>query len=564
MSEAAQAAPITRAGARPPAEFFSPWLRGAAVLWLLLVVVVGQSLQGKVSDPDLWWHLRTGELILTTGEVPHTDPYSYSAAGRPWVAHEWLSEALLQSVVRAWGFGGLVWFRALMLVLIAAVMYAVLRRRSGSFAVAVFLSVGAMLGTKPFWSERPHLFTYLFFALLLWMLDLAWSGRSRWLWAVPPLMLFWVNLHGGYAAAFILLGAAFVGGCVDGWTGGRGEAEFGERAESGTPPPAGRGSVLLTLLAVIALGLLAAACNPKGPEILLYPLRYAAEKGLTDYVSEWATPNVKEAYGRVFEVLLLGLVALAISTRARWRWRDAVPLLLFGHLALTAVRHVPLYAQVAVTCLAGAWPQLGSRLERLLAEGRFTRRMWRRFERERARPAAGVESPSSRFVAAGLVAAGLFLCWRMAPKENSFQALVKAGDVPIESAAWLKANVAPGPVFNDYDFGGYLIWALPAPWKVYVDGRADVYGGKMMQEYMRQAVNAGPHWQDLLDRKYRADVVFWAQGLPLAQVLAARPHEWQRAYENKRERVVIFVRNRAAAAERTGRTEARLTQGPPP
>src|SRR5947207_2015281 len=104
----------------PPAssktpELFTPWLRAGAALCLLFVLVVGRSLRDKIGDPDLWWHLKTGAIIAATRQVPHVDPYSYSAAGHPWTAHEWLSEVLLYGVYRLGGWAGILGFRTLML-----------------------------------------------------------------------------------------------------------------------------------------------------------------------------------------------------------------------------------------------------------------------------------------------------------------------------------------------------------------------------------------------------------------------------------------------------------------
>jgi len=128
--------------ASPLPELFTPFLRAAAGLWLLLVVVVAQSLHGRLSDPDLWWHLKTGAVIAATRHVPHVDPYSYSAAGKPWTAHEWLSELVLYGLWRAGGFAAILWFRALMVAAIVAAMYFALRHRSGSYIAAIFLALG--------------------------------------------------------------------------------------------------------------------------------------------------------------------------------------------------------------------------------------------------------------------------------------------------------------------------------------------------------------------------------------------------------------------------------------
>src|SRR5581483_4305195 len=145
------------ADAPSPAELFTPYLRAATGIWLLLVLVLAQSLRGRLSDPDLWWHLKTGALIAATRHVPTTDPFSYTAAGRPWTAHEWLSELALYGLYRVGGFGAILWFRGLAVSAIVAVTYFTLRRRCGSFILSIFLALAVALATSSFWSERPHL-----------------------------------------------------------------------------------------------------------------------------------------------------------------------------------------------------------------------------------------------------------------------------------------------------------------------------------------------------------------------------------------------------------------------
>jgi hypothetical protein len=567
-----------------PGELFTPLLRGAAATWLLLVVILGTALRDHLGDPDLWWHLKTGAIIAATGQVPRTDPFSYSAGGKPWTAHEWLAALILYGAWRAGGWGGILWFRGLMIAATTATLYLVLRRRSGSWLAAILLAFSAALATSSFWTERPHLFTFLFFAILVGILNTAAEGRPRPLWAVPPLVLLWANVHGGYASAFILMATFSVGLWLDGRGVGdsprAGEPERPSAATAavgaaagGARPPAKagaravsprrlrgltarapvHGSLVRRLLLVGVLSLFAACVNPQGPALLLYPFRYLAEGGLTNFVSEWQVPNVKTPLGRLFEVLLLAVLALALGARARLPWRDVLPTLVFAHLALTAVRHVPLFAMVAANLLAGVWqsaaPELLRRARAWPPAGRF----WAQVEREQRAAPAGTETAGTRLVSAGLVLFGLVLCWRMTPRDTRFRSLVPARDVPVAAGRWLQENAPPGRVFNHYDFGGYLIYlprrgqavdAAPNPWKVVIDGRADLYGGAVMRRFFSEATNAGPGWQELLDGKYRADLVFWSPRSPLAQVLAERP-EWEKVYPppgSPDQRVVIFRR----------------------
>jgi hypothetical protein len=538
--------PTARRLQRERPDLFTPWLRAGAGIGLLAVLVVGSSLQRRINDPDVWWHLKTGAIIAATGQVPRTDPFSYSAGGKPWTAHEWLSELLLYGVWRGGGFAALLWYRSLLLAALAAVVFFVVRRRCGSFIVALLATLGVMLATASFWGERPHLFSYLFFAGLLAALDLAQVGRPALLWALPPVMVLWANLHGGFFAAFLLLGATLAGALVDRWfdshpargpDDGPGPAGDGDRSGGAAPGPPSA-ALVRTLLLVLLASLAAACLNPQGPAILLYPLRYLLERGLATYINEWQPPDVREPLGRLLETLLLGSILLGVVTARRWAWRDLLPLLLFAHLALTAVRHVPLFALVAVNFLAGAWPDCWRQATVAVRRSPTGRRVWEAIARGREQPGAGEETLGTRAMALALAAGGIALCLSKAPRSSDLGGTVRLNEIPVAAGKWIQANVPPGRIFNHYDYGGYLIYLPrsgqrvepgPNPWRVVIDGREDVYGGRMMREFYEQAFQAGPRWRELLDGRYRADWVAWPQAAPLTRVLQ-NASEWQQVY----------------------------------
>src|SRR5882672_2959278 len=164
-----------------------------------------------VIDPDFWWHLRTGQLILQTHAVPHVDPYSFTRFGQPWTNHEWLSEVLIYGLYRAGGFAALiVGFAAIP----AAIFLLVYVRCSGRPYVAGLLTVWAAVASIPLWGVRPQMISLLLAGLVLLLRDLAQNKPRRWWWMVP-LMLLWVNLHAGYALGVALLVLFLLGDLLD-------------------------------------------------------------------------------------------------------------------------------------------------------------------------------------------------------------------------------------------------------------------------------------------------------------------------------------------------------------
>jgi len=177
-------------------------------------------------DPDLWWHLRTGQWIMETGHIPHVDPFSFTRAGNPWVAHEWLSEVTFYEIWKYSGEAGLIIFSAI--VTTAGFMLLYLRSLGKASWTAAVVTLGA-LASAPTWGVRPQMFTFALASLLLWLLESGGEKPCLLLW-IPPLFLLWLNLHAGFAFGPVLL-VAFCLGLIA-------ESAIGENAMDQNTPPA--------------------------------------------------------------------------------------------------------------------------------------------------------------------------------------------------------------------------------------------------------------------------------------------------------------------------------------
>ena len=136
---------------------------------------------------------------------------------------------------------------------------------------------------------------------------------------------------------------------------------------------------------------------------------------------------------------------LGVATARRWPWRDLLPLLLFAHLALTAVRHVPLFALVAVNFLAGAWPDCWRKATVAVHDGPPARRLWDTAAQGREPPGAGEETLGTRALAVGLAAGGIALCLLMAPRQNDLAGTVRLDEVPVIARRLDPGQRAAGP-----------------------------------------------------------------------------------------------------------------------
>ena len=164
-----------------------------------------------IADPDFWWHLRTGQYIVQTHSVPHQDIYSFTNYGRPWIAHEWLSEVLIYSLYRLAGWAGLM---ASFAAVTTASFWLAYRRctpDSRPYLAGVATLVAA-IATIPFWGVRPQILSLLLTSAFLYLLGrYRASGNELYLWSLVPLTVLWVNLHGGYVLGLTHTDIAWLG-----------------------------------------------------------------------------------------------------------------------------------------------------------------------------------------------------------------------------------------------------------------------------------------------------------------------------------------------------------------
>ncbi|MCB0029761.1 MAG: hypothetical protein KDE28_17730, partial [Anaerolineales bacterium] len=155
-------------------------------------------------DPDLWWHLRTGELVLTTG-IPHSDPFSYTFAGQPWIAHEWLADLFMWLIYSAAGLTALSLVFAL---IIAGTSWLLYRRCAGQPYLAAFVVLLGAVVAAPTWGARPQMFNLLLAAAFVFLIEGWQQGRYtvRVLWLLPLLTILWANLHSGYLFGIVIIG----------------------------------------------------------------------------------------------------------------------------------------------------------------------------------------------------------------------------------------------------------------------------------------------------------------------------------------------------------------------
>lgn len=469
----------------------------------------------RLESHDLWWHLRTGQIILAQGRPPAHNLYSYTAPGYKWVTHEWLTEALFFWIYDRQGPLVFIFLKPLIIGCTFMLAYWLAWRESGSPWWSAGAAVLGAYAARCTFDIRPQIITYLFLTITLLAIARHRDEGGPEILALVPLIWIWANLHSGFITGLILLAMAAL-----------------------TMPR--RAPMLLTTL---ALGILVALLTPNLWDGLMFPIRAQRYTLMLDTLTEWFSPDFHSVWMWGLEAFLLALLAaLALSP---WRIRafDLVTVLAFGHMVLRHQRHVTLFVLVAAPVLAS---HLAEAMPPLLQKGAETVPSWVAGRAGQVRAwwlnlwRASPIAPQQILAVAALVG-GLVLFNRDWPAKDPFATLTCRNTFPIEATEYLR-GLPPMRMYNTYIWGGYLVQQLFPQQKVFIDGRADAYPPEVLQDYL-SIERVQPGWQRLLDN-YKVDTVVYRANTSLTAALAREPG-WQRVYQDN---VAEIYRRRPAGA----------------
>lgn len=445
----------------------------------------------------MWWHLRTGEAILSGG-IPRADIFSFTFPTNEWVTHEWLSQLIMWSLYRLAGFSGLIVFFAAITTATWGLVYLISDGKP--YVASIFVAVAA-LASSGVWGSRPQLFNLLLFAVFLFLLEKRKDGSvGGWVFAAfPAIAMVWANLHSGYVLGIVVVGTYAVGDFIEG------------RRSAPHVRTLAKGDVNRLGVVVVACAL-AALANPSGFRLWVYPFETLFSSVQREFIGEWMPPARDQP---VFWILV-GLVVIGILGFVFAQRRPSITdVLVFGGTAVGAflsVRNIPIFAVAStpIICryVAMALPSASWNLSDDWG------RMRRLFITLLAGGAVGI---------AAVTIAAATLAGNVETVRSRF---------PVAAVDWIESeNRANERIFNSYNWGGYLIWRR---YPVYMDGRADVYGDAGLLSFT-QTYYARSGWEESLDR-HLVDLVMVERDCGLATALTDSPG-WDLAYEDPIARV---------------------------
>jgi hypothetical protein len=514
----------------------------AVLFWLFFL---GQGATALLGDGDTGWHIRTGEWILAHGQFPRHDLFSFSMQGRPWFAWEWLSDVLFAVVHQHFGLAGLVLLAGVVIAATAALLLRYMIWRGANLLVAIVAMLAVCSASMVHWLARPHMFTWGFLLLTVWLLDADRRRRGRAVWLLVPLVALWVNVHGGFAALLVTVAIYAAGTALEElWSAWdcrqqlEGSGLAAARAWLGRLNGARRYTLLLAACCAATL------LNPYGWQLHRHIGGYLQSDFILNNIQEFQAPNFRGESMRVFEIVLLGGLLLAARLLARREVTAALLILAWAHASLASVRHVPLFMIVAA-------PLLARELTLLIEQGARGGNGLLKILHEIAEDYGGRSHAPSQagplvlnlvgLAAIGTIAAMLSLHGN----EPKWKAEFPAVRFPKLAADALGGRMLGRRVLSTDQWGDYLVYRFHPALKVFIDGRSDFYAPQIRDDYLR-LMNGKWGWQQALER-HGFEAALLPASWALSSTLKLDP-DWRLVYDDGE--ALFFERARPAVAAR--------------
>ncbi|MBI2835823.1 MAG: hypothetical protein HYX76_15490 [Acidobacteria bacterium] len=462
----------------------------------LVIATVTFAFSWTWADPDLWGHVRFGRDFWQTGAIERPDPYSYLTSNSRWINHEWLTEAVLWQLFANAGAPGLIGFKVLLALAIAALGLRTVRAQGVTLLAAAIWVLALMLLLVPAISSvRPQMFTCVFFAIVVVALQRAEAGSFRMLWLLPPTFVLWANTHGGFLAGLGIMAVWIASDVAARWL-------------RPTSPALALSRPNRLVLLALGASLIATLLNPYGPRLWWF-LRTALVS--RHDIAEWRAIQLTNPFAWLY-LAAVTLVILALTRARRPRPAGSIGMFMCAAvLPLVAVRHLALFGIVTMVVVAPYVADLASEtMNALLTVRRSGPTRWR--------PVFG-----TTFLATAALIAGASL--------PSFRCVtVDEDEFPAAAVSLLSESGARGNLAAFFDWGEYVIWHVGPRVRVSVDGRREtLYDDEIYAENMWFTDGVGD-WDALL-RNHPTDLALVSKQFPAFNLLKQR-RDWELVHED--------------------------------
>jgi len=436
-------------------------------IWLVFFLMLSLSNWRLVmisADGDPALHRRIGEWMIENRTIIKLEQFSHTKFGAPLISKEWLSEVIFAVTSLAFGWNGVVLLASALIATTLWLLHRQLLAAGTDVLLATLLVLLTAFTATTHWLARPHLITHLLVVVFSWSLHNYRDGRSsaRRLFAtLPVLMLLWTNLHGAFFTGIIILGIFFLGALL-------------ER----------RRDQAFVLAGVIIACLTASLINPNGWQLHAQIVGFLRTPELAGMVNEFRSPNFHSGGAKGLLLELLAIAGLLLIVRPVLRPTEILLLGVWGYFALHSVRNVPIFGFITAPILARHFQP-------------FLRHpLWARISAR----ATEMQRSTGGYTTAALAVAGVFVVVARPGTLAGWDTEILTNRAPAAAVGFIQQNpdAVSGEMFNEYGWGGYLMWALPER-KVFIDGRNDFYGKELVDEFNTVDLTK-PGWAAVLEK----------------------------------------------------------------
>jgi len=431
----------------------APLARVSAVIAICSMPAFFFIARFSVTDPDIWWHLATGRWILQHHAIPRTDPFSAYGIGKEWINYSWAFDVVVEWFYRWFGFVGIVLYQIIVQLVLAIALFQLVRSLLPHFWRSIAVTALGLFALDYIVGPRPGMLTVFFAILELGiLLSVRRTGNTRRLWALPPMLLLWANWHIQFVYGLMLLGV-FATEPILNRILLRGEVQ---------KPAAPSKSFWIALLASV----FATCVNPAGPFVYSIVLELMHQPKVYALVDELRSMSFRSPQHYVAMFLALG-AAMAIGWRRDRRLLWPILLSISAIVAFRSVKEIWFLATISTCAIADGWV----------------------FGHIRVRP---LFSFRERLLVAVGILAVLVIGWRRYDLSSAWVEMGVAGNFPEVASQYIEKHRLQGPLFNDFNWGGFLIWRLPGL-PVAMDGRTNVHDDESVAHSLA-VWNGKPEW----------------------------------------------------------------------
>ncbi len=505
-------------------RFLLPSVADLLFILLLFSLTIGVLAPRLLGDAGTGWHIRNGDLMLRTGAITRKDPFSATMNGQPWYAWEWLFDAAIARLHQWAGLNGVVLLPALIISATFALTFRLSLRRGGSLPITLLLLVLALGASAIHLFARPHVFSWLLAVIWFHLLDSSENAiepaKDRSLFWLPVIMLFWVNVHGGFVLGFALCGIYLMAGCIRLWH---------------TKSSADRQSIrawISRLSLVSAVAFLAGLINPFGYKLYTHVYQYLSDRFLMNHIDEFRSPDFHGLAQQCFAALLLIAMAALAVTGKKLRASELLVLIFAAYSGLYASRNLPVSSLWMTLILAPVLSHALRSASENVSIPSGTRRLLSAFNAFSARIGRSESGLRGHLWPVVAVLAGLLLVahqGRMGPSQI-MHAQFDAQRFPVAALNEIQRRGIHDPLFSEDYWGGYLIYRLYPQNRVYVDDRHDFYGDTFLKRYLR-IIRVEPGWEAAL-KEVNPNYILLTRESTLSNVLKEVP-QWKVVYEDE-------------------------------